>query len=304
MSAIPSVAGWKEVPIEEGGEKLVPLGLFSDYPEIFTDSIYFGEREDSPYPTAELEGSLITGFVRESVAKAIQQAQKLLPNNLYFVVFDPYRTLKVQGSLYEQYYRELKELRPDWDKEALTTEAQKYVSIPSDDLTRPSPHNTGGTIDVAIYELPEGERFDGSNLEIVQTKGKLLNFGTPFDHGDAEAALDYLEKLGNERALTSDEEEARGNRRMLYRLMIEVGFEPFESEWWHFCWKETQMGTKTAGGNKATFGRIELSPENLVHEEKRRAHYFEQVEKFKRGELPVNPRTSSFPPAAGIAPSK
>lgn len=304
MPNIPSVAGWKEVPIEEGGEKLVPLGLFSDYPEIFTDSIYFGEREDSPYPTAKLEGSLITSFVRESVAKVMQKAQELLPENLYLVVFDPYRTLKVQGSLYEQYYNELKVLRPDWDEEALATETQKYVSIPSNDSTRPSPHNTGGSVDVAIYELPEGEQFDGSNVEIVQTKGKLLNFGTPFDHGDAEAALAYLEKLGEERALTQDEEEARGNRRMLYRVMIEVGFEPFESEWWHFNWKESQMGAKTSGSNKATYGEIELSSENLAHEEKRRSHYFEQVEKFKNGELAVNPRTSSFPLAAGIAPSK
>ena len=290
------------MPLKEGGEKLVPLGQFSDYPEIFTDSIYFGERENSPYPTAELDGSLITGFVRESVAKALRKAQELLPENLYLVVFDPYRTLKVQGSLYEQYHQALKKVRPTWTDDELTAETQKYVSIPSRDATRSSPHNTGGSVDLAIYELDE--RFDGTNIEAVQTRGRLLNFGTPFDHGDKEAAIAYLEHLAKERTLSPDEQEAMQNRRMLYWVMMQVGFEAYQDEWWHFNSKASQMGAKTSGQKEATFGGIELSSENLAHEEKRRKHYFDQMEKFKNGEIAINPRTSKFPQAAAIAPSE
>lgn len=300
--SIPSVASWKEMPLNECGEKLVPLGLFSDYPEIFTDSIYFGERENSPYPTAKLEGSLITGFVRESVAKVLREAQKLLPENLYLVVFDPYRTLKVQRSLYDQYHDQLKKVRSTWSEDELIAETQKYVSIPSNDPTRPSPHNTGGSVDLAIYEL--SEPFDGSNTEAVQTRGKLLNFGTPFDHGDSEAALDYFERLSKERALSPNEQEAMRNRRMLYWVMVKVGFEAFESEWWHFNSKASQMGAKTSGAKRAIFGGNELSADNRAHEEKRRAHYFELTDKFEKGEIAVNPRTSPFPRAAAIAPSE
>lgn len=300
--SIPSVASWKEMPLKECGEKLVPLGLFSDYPEIFTDSIYFGERENSPYPTAKLEGSLITGFVRESVAKTLREAQKLLPENLHLVVFDPYRTLKVQRSLYDQYHDQLKKVRSTWNEDELVAETQKYVSIPSSDPTRPSPHNTGGSVDLAIYEL--SEPFDGSNMEAVQTRGKLLNFGTPFDHGDKEAALDYLERLAKERTLSPHEQEAMRNRRMLYWVMTKVGFEAFESEWWHFNSKASQMGARTSRAKEAIFGGVELSADNLAHEEKRRAHYFELIDKFEKGEIAVNPRTSSFPLAAAIAPSE
>ena len=304
LPTIPSVAGWKEISVNEGGEKLVPLGLFSDFSEIFTSSIYFGEHENSPYTTAELEGSLLTSFIREGGAKALKKAQELLPENLYLVVFDPYRTLKVQGSLYEQYYRELKELHQDWNEEQLATETQKYVSIPSDNPARPSPHNTGGSVDVAIYELPQGKHFDGSNPEVVQMHGKLLDFGTPFDHGDKEAALSYLEQLAKEQALTPEEEDAMKNRRILYKVMIEVGFEPYQDEWWHYNSKQSQMGAKTSGALEATFGGIQLNSEHLAHEEKRRAYYFEQVEKFKKGEISINPRSLQFPLAAGIAPSK
>jgi D-alanyl-D-alanine dipeptidase len=281
----------------------VPLGLFSDYPEIFTDSIYFGEREDSPYPTSDINGSLITCFVRRSVAKALRKAQRLLPDNLYLVVFDAYRTLRTQKALYDQYYQKLKELNPEWSEESLALGTQNYVALPSNNPACPSPHNTGGAVDVALYELPDGFHFNGSNPEIVQTRGKLLNFGTPFDYGKEESALSYFERIGEERALTPNEEEARNNRRILYWLMTKFGFMPIESEWWHFNSKETQKGAKKAGRNKATFGGVELSSDNLSHEEKRKMHYCEQTDKSKRQEISVSPRTSSFPIAMAIAPT-
>ncbi|MGH3430297.1 MAG: hypothetical protein ACREP9_14795, partial [Candidatus Dormibacteraceae bacterium] len=98
--------GWKEVPIEESGDPLVPIGPFSDYPTLFTNATYFGERTDSPYQLDEgnqLAGALITVFVRESVANRLLQAQALLPAGHRLVVFDAYRSLDVQQALYDHY---------------------------------------------------------------------------------------------------------------------------------------------------------------------------------------------------------
>ena len=39
-----SVNKWKEIPIEECGEKLVPVGAFSDFSDCDTSAVYFGER--------------------------------------------------------------------------------------------------------------------------------------------------------------------------------------------------------------------------------------------------------------------
>src|ERR1700722_374175 len=75
------MAGWKDTPINQAGaafnEPLVPLGIFTeDYPhtycpEIFSDRIYYGERDTSPYKVGELDGALLTSFVREGVAKRL-----------------------------------------------------------------------------------------------------------------------------------------------------------------------------------------------------------------------------------------
>src|SRR3989344_1057836 len=151
---LPQVSGWKEIPIKECREPLVPLGSFSEYRDIFTDSIYFGERFDSPYIEPSLEGGLCTIFARKSVAEQLRKAQKLLPQGMYLVVFDAYRTLQVQQSLFDGYFQDLRQLQPEWSNDQLLAETQKYVSLPSTDPNKPSPHNTGGSVDLTIFQLP------------------------------------------------------------------------------------------------------------------------------------------------------
>src|SRR3989344_7968344 len=91
---LPSAKGWKDVHIIESGEPLVPLGPFSNNDEIFTNSVYFAERNDSPYVSNPPDGSLITMFVRKDVSDNLKKVQSLLPDGMYLVVFDSYRTLE------------------------------------------------------------------------------------------------------------------------------------------------------------------------------------------------------------------
>lgn len=300
----PSVAGWKEIPIapEQLGEDshLVPLGAFSNHPKIFTDSIYSGERDSSPYRQDQdlanpqrLPGSLTTMFVKPSVADALEKAQVLLPRGHFLIIHDAYRTLHVQGALYEKYHSELRKLHPDWTEEQLTTETQKFVSLPSTDPKKPSPHNTGGAVDLAIIrisdeqakrineieeeikDLPDTDlhRYD-LEMEMITIKshGTYLYFGTPFDHGSEKSSSTYFEQLAQERPLTDEENEALRNRRLLYHVMRDVGLQAYPDEWWHFNSDKSQMGAKTAGLETASFGGIELSAENLEHERIRQQH--------------------------------
>ncbi len=290
-----SISGWKEIPIIENGEPLVPLGPFSSNDIIFTHSIYFGEKKDSPYPSGSLEGGLITMFVRKEVAEQLKHAQNLLPKGMHLIAFDTYRTLQVQQSLYDVYFEELKKIHLDWDEEQLSKETQKFVSVPSTNPTRPSPHNTGGAVDVAIFSLPEDienqieqinagiEELGIDNWErvyqlemrkiaLTESNMHLLNFGTKFDYGGVEASLSYFEKLSSSRELNTEEQEVLSNRRLLFNVMIESGFEPYPDEWWHYNSKKSQMGAKIAGINNAEYGAIHLSQENLKHEEMRKGH--------------------------------
>lgn len=171
---LPSVLGWKEVPLKENGEPLVALGPFSDNDAIFTDSIYFGERSDSPYASTTPEGSLITMFVRQDVAEQLKKAQEALPQGMYLIVFDSYRTVEVQQALFDKYFRELQSQHSDWSNDELLAETQKYVSIPSADSSKPSPHNTGGSVDLAIFQLPPDidEQVKQINQQISQLGDK------------------------------------------------------------------------------------------------------------------------------------
>lgn len=307
---LPSVAGWKEIPIRpakrgilhrKSEELLVPVGPFSSYNQLFTSSIYAGERCDSPYPgdplknEQPLKGSLITMFLRETVARQLMAVQAKLPERMWLIILDAYRTLDVQNSLFEQYLDSLQAKFPEWTKDQLLTETQKYVSLSSTNSTRPSPHNTGGCVDVSIFtlspninqkivgidsklkSLPDQEWGQKYNLEmerisLIKNHAELLEFGIPFDYGGEEAALNYYERISLAKELSPLELEAKNNRRLLYHLMTSVDFQPYPDEIWHYNSLKTQMGAKTAGRKYAEYGAIDLSGENIEHELMRQNH--------------------------------
>lgn len=295
---IPDTAGYQSLEIKENGEPLVAVGPFSgnDFDRFFTSSIYYGERQDSPYGRAALGGSLVTTFVREGAAKQLLKAEDLLPDGYHLVVLDTYRSPDVQQSLYKQYADPLRRQHPDWSEEQIVTEATKYVSKASTDPAKPATHNTGGSVDLAIYKLPknidtrvkeindevgrldqEGDwqeiyKLEMERIGLIAQNAELLDFGTQFDWGGPEAALNYYEKQATERRLTPEEEEATRNRRLLYNVMTRAGYEPFISEWWHYNSPNTQMGAKTAGLPYAGYGAAELSSANMEHERMRRQH--------------------------------
>lgn len=288
-------AGWKELPLRESGEDLIPVGPFSDHDTIFTSAVYYGEHSNSPYMgEKKLEETLITMFARESVVNRLEQAQSLLPERHYLIVLDSYRSLDVQKALYDHYYGALERQRPDWSADELTAETQKYVSLPSSDATRPSPHNTGGSVDLAIFTLPPetDARCQDIDREIALLKdedqiyllqmekisllrrhSEFLDFGTQFDFGGQAAQSNYFELLEQERELTAEEAEARDNRRLLYNVMVASGMQPYVDEWWHFNAPESQMGAITAGLDHAEFGGLALDDEHIKHETMRRGHH-------------------------------
>ena len=283
---VPPVSGWKEVPIVPNYEGLVPVGPFSKYWDIFTDSIYFGERETSPYKVGQLQGALLTQFVRKDLADSLRVAQVNLPRGMYLIVFDAFRPLSVQQSLYDTFYTKLKGQNPDWTPEQLSTEAQKFVSLPSEDPTKPSPHNTGGSVDLGIFKIDPNvldkfillsKMIDPSSsdwklqyalemerLDMIAKYGRLLNFGTEFDYGGQAAGLRKYEEMTD--GVIAREikaiREGLESRRILYHVMTDAGFQPYPDEWWHFNSPKSQMGAKTAGLEFAEYG----SAEGLVNE--------------------------------------
>ncbi len=135
-------------------------------------------------------------FLRLKTVKALIEANKEFVKKGYKIkFFDCYRPLTIQKKMWE--------LVPN----------PAYVADPS----KGSIHNRGGAVDITL----------------VDTKGKELDMGTPFDFFGIEASHNYSDVSL----------EVKKNRALLKNTMLKNGFKSFESEWWHYNLK-TAMNDK------------------------------------------------------------
>ena len=283
------VVGWKDLPIEECGESLVPLGFFSDYPEILFDPIYYGMSSSSPYAVGQFNGSLITPFVRSGVAERLVRAARTLPSGYMFMIWDAYRPVEVQKALFWWYVDEVLVGEKMMDRDAAIEAAQQFVSFPSDDPTRPAPHNTGGTVDLTLVRFePENwkrmrhlgralrsakrRKDDLDEFEIEMERWAILrgaahpvDMGTVFDEVRRATALCFFEEESRERNLTFLEQRQLRSRRILYWAVAGVGLSAYPAEWWHFDVGNQFDSVRT--GRPAFYGAAEFSNTNEEHEE-------------------------------------
>lgn len=200
----PSI-GWKEVKIEENREGLVVLNDL-DRNLVSIDPQYLNQK---------IPHALSLMYLREGAATALIKAAKLLPSGLKLLVWDAWRPLEVQQSLFDEFKDTLHMKNPDWDEERLIKETQTYVSLPSKDPNKPSPHNTGGAID----------------LSVCDSQNKPLPMGVPFDFFGKESATNYYETFPD---INSEQIVFRNNRRLLFHVMSDAGFTSYDEEYWHY----------------------------------------------------------------------
>jgi len=80
------------------------------------------------------------------------------------------------------------------------------------DPAKGSRHNRGAAVDITL----------------INAEGNELDMGTPYD--------DFTERASFESKDVS--ENAYTNRKLLRDVMIQFGFLPLETEWWHFDFKD------------------------------------------------------------------
>lgn len=198
MSA--TVEGWRSVAIRECGE---PLAELAPSERIRIRSAYFSEGYASALPGI---------WLRESVAARLEQAAHQLPVGMTLVLWDGWRPVELQAELYER-YRAAIARESGLQGEPLEIETQRFVSLPSTDPSRPSPHLTGGSID----------------LTLGTPDGIPLDMGGEFDELGERSLPHYYEQ-----AETGIELTYRNRRRLLRAAMNEAGFANYNEEWWHF----------------------------------------------------------------------
>jgi zinc D-Ala-D-Ala dipeptidase len=132
-------------------------------------------------------------YMRLKTAKALVKANsKFMKLGYKIKIYDCYRPLDVQKKMW-----------------AIVSNPS-YVANPS----KGSIHNRGGAVDITL----------------VDSSGKELNMGTPFDFFGPEASHDYK----------NFPEEILQNRALFKKIMISSKFQSFDSEWWHYNLKNAK----------------------------------------------------------------
>jgi zinc D-Ala-D-Ala dipeptidase len=218
---------WQLTIIQECGESLVPL-TSSDAQRILIQPQYY--LRGIPGASSEL-------FVRVGVMERLLRVASNLPSRFSLLVWDSWRPLEVQRALYEAYYRVQRRTQPDLSTEALSRLTARYVSVPSSEMSTPSPHLTGGAVD----------------LTLADHNGVAVSMGTDFDSFDIEAHTRALEdRLESTGSWTPADRQAGQHRRILYHSMIRAGFTNFPNEWWHFDYGNQFWGSTLS--KPATYG--------------------------------------------------
>ena len=220
---------FNDVFVEDNGEELVPVSLCPEF--ILSRSQYFIQG---------LPGSLPECFLREQVYDRLLAAARALPQGYRFIVFDGWRSITVQRSLFDAYLEELRRDSFNATEDDLRLMATQFVALPSQSSDKPSPHLTGGAVD----------------LSVVDSRGRMLFMGSQFDETTDMSRTRYFEeRIEMGESFLPHEMEALRNRRILYSLMTEAGFTNYREEWWHFDYGNTNWAILK--GVPAIYGKTE-----------------------------------------------
>lgn len=197
---------------------------------------HYNLAQNPPY-YLRVPGSIPDLLVRRSVATRLREVNaRLLEAGLALFLFDAWRPQAIQRYFHDVWFPEwLKARNPALAGAALTEAVEKYWAAPTAGRDSPSPHSTGGAVDLTL---------------IVGETGQPLYMGGIFDDLTETAWTDGFER---QPALSMSDEEARANRRLLYWAMTEAGFANNPTEWWHYSWGD-QMWARLRGQPAAVYG--------------------------------------------------
>lgn len=216
---------WKNVPILENNEPLekVPWAISVPY---YSRVMQLVDCEDL--------------YLRKTVLSRLIRARgKLLCFGYDLRVYDGWRSTELQENLFWFYLkqftlnsfpqtqilfenaREVSEIKNRFyqlsptTQEALRKANCKYVSWPSKNASFPSPHSTGGSVDVWLFK-----------------DNRPLDLGVPFDWMEETAGAFF--HLRKDRVKFPNDEDVCRYRTRLILAMVEAGFTCYEPEFWHF----------------------------------------------------------------------
>ena len=140
---------------------------------------------------------------------------------------DALRPVEVQKFAYEYAWPKIiKETNPDLTSEEIVELLPKYIAKPK--LDTPTPHLTGGSVDVKLINVDSGEAFDRGHYKGSVEGTALPDFYENYQSNWGESDIENLSPKEVDRIVVM-------GRRMLYFAMVKVGglyINP--DEIWHY----------------------------------------------------------------------
>ncbi|MDF1758450.1 MAG: M15 family metallopeptidase [Legionellaceae bacterium] len=168
-------------------------------------------------PSPEIPNNTDYTILRKVVYDKICSAQKLLPNGLRFCLYEGYRGLELQKTLFDNRYNLTKKNHPEYTLVEIFTETTRLVSpiINLDGSINIPPHSTGGAFDIYL----------------VDTNSNPIDMGIhPARwHQDLDGAISQTDS-------TSISKEAQNNRLIMNKALDSVGFVNYPTEFWHWSY--------------------------------------------------------------------
>ena len=218
-----AVAG---IPIVDAGTPLEALGLSRDF------SVW------PAYHKLGIPHAIPECHARGEVFERLLRVAAALPGGVRLVVLDSWRPFAVQQYLYDSLSSALAAHYPRAGEAELERLTRQFVSPPSSSREAPSPHLTGGAVDVTLCDA----------------QGRWLDMGSAFDEAVPASYTAYFERLAEPDAR---QRRVRDHRRLLYHAMLDAGFSNLPSEWWHYDFGD-QLWAWHTGATQALFGPVQL----------------------------------------------
>ncbi len=166
-------------------------------------------------PSPEIPDNQDYTKMRLAVYTKLQEAQALLPQGLFFCIYESYRSVSTQKKLFDDRHQKLHALHPKWSQEQCFEETTKLVSpvINKDGSTNIPPHSTGGAFDIYL----------------IDDAGNIVDMGI--------CVKDWMSDTTGELSATHSDKisaQAQAYRKIMCEVLEKVGFVNYSTEYWHW----------------------------------------------------------------------
>ena len=219
----------------------------------------FGLVGAQSYYATKIPGLPDAPLARLDIAKRLKWASDMLKNSdvreylgvpVGLFVPDAIRPHEVQVFAYNEYWPSvIQRENPLITPEELTLKLKDYIAKPKDNPT-PTPHLTGGAVDVALVNIDTGKHLDRGHKAGSVSGTAFPDFHEGYHLLENQSDIQNIE---GQSEVADENSEPFKYRRVLHFVMSEAGLSVNPTEIWHYG-KGDPLSAYVAGNHQPYYG--------------------------------------------------